>query len=101
MLNLVRWADAKVESGAMKKNHLILPGKKRMRKWIINACRVQEGSNEHTPDDSESGFSNVDYGDAFNGSKDPEHLPPTSKLLVKRIFSHEYANRSRCLAETR
>lgn len=63
----------------MKKRRLILPGKRRIIKWIKNACSEDETSSDHTPDHSEAGATSVYLGDSLQGKgKDPEHLPPTN-----------------------
>ena len=78
-LDLINFADAKVESGRMKKRRLILPGKRRIIKWIKNACSEDQASSDHTPDHSEAGATSVSLGDSLLGKgKDPEHLPPTN-----------------------
>ena len=78
VLDLVRFADEKVESGVMRKNRLILPGKKRIRKWIMNSLSVEDTTNDHLPDSTEVGASSVYLGESFKEKKDPEHLPPTN-----------------------
>lgn len=59
----------------MKKKRLIVPGLKRMSKWIRNTFNVEDTSTEHTPDHAEYGVSYVDLGDSLRAKKDPEHLP--------------------------
>ncbi|KAL8776179.1 MAG: hypothetical protein Q9194_003314 [Teloschistes cf. exilis] len=78
ILNLVRFADEKVESGIMKKNRVIAPGMKRIKKWLVNALSHEDSSVDHTPDSTETPGINIQVGDAYQRSKDPEHLPPTN-----------------------
>ena len=78
VLDLVKFADAKVESGTMKKKRLITPGIKRVTKWVSAALSTEDSSADHSPDTSESTVVTIQIGDAYQKSKDPEHLPPTS-----------------------
>ncbi|KAI4203065.1 MAG: hypothetical protein LQ350_002113 [Teloschistes chrysophthalmus] len=78
ILNLVKFADEKVESGVMKKNRVIAPGMKRLKKWLTNALSHEDSSVDHTPDSTETPGINIQVGDAYQRSKDPEHLPPTN-----------------------
>lgn len=73
---LVTFADEKVAAGVMKKKHLIFPGKRRMKKWILSIGREDTSVDTESPDSLEAGASNVYMGPGFNPRKDPEHLPP-------------------------
>ena len=90
VLALVQFADKKVEDGTMKKNKLMSPGYKRLKKWIKDSLKVEDAGTEHSPDSLESGGANIYSGDSFQAAKDPEHLPPTnawqrSTDLLRRI----------------
>ncbi|KAF7909581.1 uncharacterized protein EAF01_003299 [Botrytis porri] len=76
VIELVRFADGKVQDGTMKKNRLILPGQRRMKKWILGLAHADTTADSHTPDNQEAGVINVYWGSGFNPRKDPEHLPP-------------------------
>ncbi|KAL9044447.1 MAG: hypothetical protein Q9214_002412, partial [Letrouitia sp. 1 TL-2023] len=78
VLDLVRFADRKVETGTMKKKRLILPGKRRIKKWIMNSLKVSDNSSDHSPDSAEVGTSNISVKESIQHKKDPEHLPPTN-----------------------
>ena len=78
ILKFVQFADSKVESGVMKKRRLIVPGKRRFKKWFINMFAAEDSAADHTPDQSETGASNIYVGDSLQTKKDPEHLPPTN-----------------------
>lgn len=78
VLALVQFADKKVEDGTLKKNKLISPGFKRIKKWVTGSLKVEDAGVEHTPDATESGASSIYSGESFRAAKDPEHLPPTS-----------------------
>ena len=78
VLSLVQFADRKVEDGTMKKRRLILPGNRRLKKWIFNLWKGEDEGTEHTPDLIESGGAGIYSGQSFEAAKDPEHLPPTN-----------------------
>lgn len=78
VLDLVVFADRKAEQGILKKRRLIVPGMKRVKKWISAALKTEDSSADHAPDTSESAGINIVIGDAYQKSKDPEHLPPTT-----------------------
>jgi hypothetical protein len=75
---MVREADRKVQDGTMSKRRLILPGKKRLAKWLRSAFKVEDGSNDNAMDSSEEKSFTVSLGDAFKQQRDPEHLPAVS-----------------------
>ena len=76
--DLVTFADTKASSGVMARNRFISPGMKRCKKWISCAFGREDASAEHTPDTTETANINIELGQAFKESKDPEHLPPTN-----------------------
>ena len=78
VLGLVHFADKKVEDGTMKKSRLILPGLKRIKKWVTGCLKVEDATSEHAPDTAEAGGVNIYSGESFQATKDPEHLPPTN-----------------------
>jgi hypothetical protein len=75
ILNLVHFADQKVEDGTMEKRRLIRPGMRRLKKWLSSLLKEEDSTTEHTPDAAESGGVGVYSGASFQVSKDPEHLP--------------------------
>ena len=79
VLGFVHFADTMVETGVMKRRKLILPGKRRLRKWIMNAFSEQDGTTDISPDHAEAGINGVYLGSSFQRRRDPEHLPPTSR----------------------
>lgn len=76
VLALVQFADKKVEDGTMKRNKIISPGLKRIRKWAMGSLKVEDAGAEHSPDSTESGGASIYLGESFQTAKDPEHLPP-------------------------
>ncbi|KAI9810541.1 MAG: hypothetical protein M1827_006214 [Pycnora praestabilis] len=96
VLDLVRFADIKVQSGAMEKNRIIIPAKARLMKWITGMMKIEDSTVDHQNiDDVEMGAQNVYLGDSLRPKKDPEHLPPATawesfgnKLRFKYLPSH-------------
>ena len=76
----------------MKKNKLITPGLKRLKKWVTASVKVEDAGVEHSPDTAESGGVNIYSGQSFQAAKDPEHLPPTNAW-------QRFTNRFRLLSE--
>jgi hypothetical protein len=77
ILALVRFADKKVAEGTMKKNRFIVPGQRRIKKWILSIGK-EDSVDTESPDSMEAGNSNIYMGSGFNPKKDPEHLPPST-----------------------
>jgi hypothetical protein len=90
-LALVRFAEAKVEDGSMKKQRFIFPALRTIQKWIRG---IIDG------EDSSPGIGNLDnmmgnvetvyLGDSLKTPKDPEHLPPKN-------FSQVLGNKARMI----
>ena len=78
VLDLVKFADELVADGTMSRRRLLLPGKRRLKKWLRSALSVEDSSTDHAPDSAEAQLYSVTLGDAFQKQKDPEHLPPTN-----------------------
>ncbi|MCJ1401597.1 hypothetical protein MMC11_004813 [Xylographa trunciseda] len=78
VVDLVQYVDTKVAAGVMRRRKLVLPGKKRLRKWIMTSLNAHEGSNDLAPDNAEVGVANISLGASFQKQKNPEHLPPTN-----------------------
>ncbi|KAK9371781.1 uncharacterized protein V1513DRAFT_454570 [Lipomyces chichibuensis] len=88
VLDLVKYADAKVESGHMRRKKIQVPGKKRLRKWLIRCLSMEDTTAEHLPEQSESGSLCIALGQSFLKRKDPEHLPPTSMVTCQNDICH-------------
>jgi Fusaric acid resistance protein-like/Aromatic acid exporter family member 2 len=94
ILDLVKYADSKVDDGTMKRKRLILPGWKRMRQWVWAALSREDSNLDYEAYSTRSGTVTVYLGDALPAEKDAEHLPPasmwekaTDKLrIVPRFF---------------
>ena len=74
VLMMVKWADDRVADGTMKKKRFILPGFKRMQKWIMNLFSVEDIDGDQAIDTAAS----VYIGDSLKARKDPEHLDPAN-----------------------
>lgn len=82
ILDLVKFADGKVQDGTMRTRRFIYPGQKQMRKWVMSIFDAEASTEEQQLDRSTTHTErndNVYLGDAFKGRRDPEHLPPTNK----------------------
>ncbi|KAH8668209.1 hypothetical protein BGZ60DRAFT_377054 [Tricladium varicosporioides] len=78
ILELVDFADKKVAEGFMEKNRLIMPGGRRLKKWVLSIGKEDSSIDTESPDSLENGSKNVYMGAGFNPRKDPEHLPPAT-----------------------
>lgn len=96
VLDLVRFADLKVEEGVMKEKRFIFPSLKRIKKWVYSTLQLEDTNIEHTPDDVETGGTGIYVGDSFKAAKDPEHLPPTNSWErfgnIIRAISHQMSS---------
>ncbi|KIW03822.1 uncharacterized protein PV09_05121 [Verruconis gallopava] len=103
VLALVKYSDELIANGTMSKSKLILPGWKRLRKWLRTFLNTEEGPTEETRGDL--GDINqtailVDLGSAFSKRKDPEHLPPRNAVerlgnairVVPRFFRSNHSS---------
>jgi hypothetical protein len=79
VLDFVKFADASVESGKLSKTRLLVPGAKRMKKWLLSVWSSNDGSQEdgHGLGDINETPS-VFMGESYKVRKDPEHLPPVN-----------------------
>ena len=75
ILSMVQFADSKVADGTMKRQRLILPGVRRIRKLFQGAFSEEEGIDNGIEDGQ---MTNVYMGDSLKARKDPEHLPPAN-----------------------
>jgi hypothetical protein len=82
ILDFVKFADERVETGKLSKTRLIVPGAKRMKKWLFSMWKTDDGSREdgHGLGDLNQPSTRVDMGQSYNARMDPEHLPPQNAL---------------------
>ena len=79
ILDFIRFADEKVKSGKMSRTRLIVPGIKRIRKWVMSLLKDEDDDmQEHGMADVHASTSSVYMGQAYDRKKDPEHLPPAN-----------------------
>ena len=79
ILGFVKFADEKVKSGKMSKNRLIVPGYKRLRKWLFSILAHEDtefSDQNHVLGDIGGTNTTIFLGEAYKQRKDPEHLPP-------------------------
>ncbi|KAL1966238.1 hypothetical protein VTN77DRAFT_4790 [Rasamsonia byssochlamydoides] len=80
ILEFVRFADGRVACGKMSRTRLIIPGGKRLKKWVLSSIRVQDGHGEDDIGDIHSQNVVLYLGEAYKTRKDPEHLPPENAM---------------------
>ena len=85
VLDLVAFADRKVEDGTMSRKRIILPTSRRLKKWILGAFTSSEDSSAEQAAGLTEASNIVYFGDGYNHKKDPEHLPPATNW---ERFSH-------------
>ncbi|KAL8959656.1 MAG: hypothetical protein Q9183_005598, partial [Haloplaca sp. 2 TL-2023] len=54
VLDLVIFADSKTKAGVMKRRRVIVPGFKRIRRWLAASLSVEDANADHAPDTSET-----------------------------------------------
>lgn len=78
--DFVLFAESREEK--LSRKRLIVPGVKRLRKWVIASWSKKQDSyadDEHGMADEGNESSNVWLGDAYKKRRNPEHLPPRNK----------------------
>jgi hypothetical protein len=58
----VKFADSKVADGTMKKNRLIVPGQRRLKKWVLGLGREDATVDTESPDSMEAGANQIYMG---------------------------------------
>ncbi|KAE8154488.1 hypothetical protein BDV25DRAFT_126552 [Aspergillus avenaceus] len=82
-LEFVRYADEKRDSGKLSRRHLIIPGWKRLRKWVTSLLAAEDSHEDDNMGDINTQNNVLHLGDAYRYRKDPEHLPPES--FIERV----------------
>lgn len=110
VLKFAEFADEKVEQGVMKRNRLINPGGKRIKKLFLSVFKSDDVvPSEHTPDSSEGGGAGVYEGASYQNRRDPEHLAPanawerftdTFRIIARVLRSSSSAFGLRCACAT-
>ena len=76
VLGFVKFADERRESGKLARKHVVIPGGKRMRKWVLSTFKVQDSNADDNMADMNTKNAGFELGEAYSLRKDPEHLPP-------------------------
>ncbi|OAP65161.1 hypothetical protein AYL99_01133 [Fonsecaea erecta] len=82
VLDLVVFADVKSHEANKRGSRLILPGKRRMKKWIRSMWTSTDSIADPTITGREGTRTIVHLGEAYRKRKDPEHLPAASYLEI-------------------
>ncbi|PLB49083.1 MFS transporter [Aspergillus steynii IBT 23096] len=75
VLEFVRFADERVESGKLSRKHLIIPGWKRVRKWVLSVFKADDSHEDDNMGDMHTQNNILQLGEAYKHRRDPEHLP--------------------------
>lgn len=76
VLEFIRFADAKAESGKLSRKRILIPGAKRLKKWVLSTFEVMDSNEDDNFGDTQTQNNNLQLGEAYNRRRDPEHLPP-------------------------
>lgn len=76
VLDFVNFADEKVESGKLSRTRLVIPGAKRLFKWIASVFKAGDTHEGDQLGDVNTQNNILQLGEAYKYRKDPEHLPP-------------------------
>lgn len=76
VLEFVQFADEKRDSGKLSRTRLIVPGGKRMVKWLASIFHVGDTHEDDNIGDINTQGNILQLGEAYKYRKDPEHLPP-------------------------
>ncbi|KAL4966208.1 uncharacterized protein BDV14DRAFT_48984 [Aspergillus stella-maris] len=80
VLDFVRYADRKADSGKLSRTRVVIPGSKRLRKWALSIFKTEDSQGEDHLGDVNANSGSLELGEAYTTRKDPEHLPPVTKL---------------------
>ncbi|PYH98031.1 MFS transporter [Aspergillus ellipticus CBS 707.79] len=77
----IQFTDEKIASGKLSRNRLIIPGSKRLWKWITRVFKAEDSHEEDNLGGDINAQSNIlQLGEAYKHRKDPEHLPPENTI---------------------
>lgn len=80
VLEFVRYADEKEESGKLSRSRLVIPGSKRLLKWVTGTFKVGDSHGDEHMGDIDGQNNILQLGEAYKVRKDPEHLPPETSF---------------------
>lgn len=96
VLNLVKYADSKVEDGTMARKRLVYPSWKQLKKWFWDSLGREDSNLDYQAYATRSGSPTVRLDDALQTEKDAEHLPPVTvweKVTDKfRLIPHFFGS---------
>lgn len=80
VLKYIQYADTCRADGVLSKRRLIVPGRKRVKKWLASIFKTTGLSQDdaQTNPDMHGNLPTVDLGKAYSQKRDPEHLPPSN-----------------------
>lgn len=89
------YADGLKASGKLSKSRIVVPGYKRMRKWIWEELFTeQHNSDDH--DNADDSAVVVRLGEGYKQKRDPDHLPPSNAFERAgnwlRMIAHFFAS---------
>ncbi|KAJ5166764.1 uncharacterized protein N7482_005545 [Penicillium canariense] len=111
VLDFIHSADGVVAKGKLSRTRLIIPGSKRMWKWVKGWLKAEDTHEDDHLGDVHAQNSSLELGEAYKHRKDPERLPPDTlfqkfgdKVRVipsfLRSFESSYGFRVACATMT-
>lgn len=76
VFNVIKFADELRRSGKLDSKRLVVPGIKRVRKWMHTSLFMHQDSHDEDMMDFNDHTTTVHLGQAYHKKKDPEHLDP-------------------------
>lgn len=76
--DLILCVEGLQASGKLSKTRLVVPGYKRLRKWLLGLFSHENEAQDDQQIDTGGNTITVYLGEAFKKRKDPEHLPPAN-----------------------
>ncbi|KAK9551523.1 hypothetical protein V6Z96_000458 [Aspergillus fumigatus] len=83
VLDFIHFTDEKVKSGKLTRSHLIIPGAKRLLKWLRSILQAEDTHEDDHLGDIHTQSHILQLGEAYRHRKDPEHLPP--ETIIQKI----------------
>lgn len=80
VLDFIHFADEKVKCGKLSRSHLIIPGAKRLLKWLRSMLQADDTHEDDHLGDIHTQNHILQLGEAYRHRKDPEHLPPETTI---------------------
>ncbi|CAG8382473.1 unnamed protein product [Penicillium salamii] len=78
VLDFVRYANHVEAKGKLSRTRLIIPGGKRIWKWVGSFLSAEDAHDDDNLGDIHTQNNILQLGEAYRLRKDPEHLPPTT-----------------------